>query len=198
MTAPQPSRRQGPLRVIALTAAATAVMFLLSALALVIYTRDARDPVTHTLVIPAGSNSLINAGENPLAIPPSWSFFADDTLLLENQDRVAHRIGQWVVPAGSALSIELQPALGGAFLCSLHPSGEIAINVEPRDFDWRTAAVPALILGPAVGLVLVGVRWVMRLLDEPKDPAGARAPAARLTESEQSAAERGEDLLRTR
>jgi len=147
--------------------AATTVMWLMSALAMVIYTNGAREPQTHTLNIPAGASELIAAGENPLRIPTTWAFLADDTLELVNEDSVGHWFGQYFVAAGYTRQYELQPQFGASLLCSLHPDGEITIDVEVRDFDWRSTLIPALALGPALGLIFVGVRRVLRALDEP-------------------------------
>jgi hypothetical protein len=142
-------------------------MLAISAVALAIYTNGARDPETRTLLIPDGTAELIAAGENPLRIPASWSFLADDTLELINQDRVGHRFGQYFVPPATTRAYTLQPAFGGSLACSLHPAGEINIDVDVRTFDWRATVFPTLVLGPAVGLILTVVGSVMRKLDEP-------------------------------
>ncbi len=142
-------------------------MWALSSLALLIYTNGARDPETHSLVIPDGASVLIAKGENPLSIPVNWSFLADDTLELVNHDQVGHWFGQYFVPANTTLEYGLQPSFGGSLACSLHPSGAINIDVDVRDFDWLATVFPTLVLGPAVGLILSGVVGVMRKLDEP-------------------------------
>ncbi len=49
----------------------------------------------------------------------------------------------------------------------LHPSGAITIDVDVRDFDWRATMFPTLAFGPALGLIIAGIGWVMRMLDEP-------------------------------
>ena len=86
-------RRVRFVRGLTVVAAVTLVVWLMSALALVLYTRGSRDATVRELIIPAGTNELIAAGQNPLEIPDTWSFFADDTLVLVNQDRVDHRLG---------------------------------------------------------------------------------------------------------
>lgn len=71
------------------------------------------------------------------------------------------------MPALTTREYELRQALGASLFCSLHPSGAITIDVEVRDFDWMVTIVPSLALGPALGLIFVGVARVVRLLDEP-------------------------------
>jgi hypothetical protein len=147
-------------------------MWAISSLALLIYTNGARDPETHTLVIPDGTSDLIAKGENPLSIPVNWSFLADDTLELVNHDRVGHWFGRYFVPALTTREYGLQPAFGGSLACSLHPSGAITIDVDVREFDWRATIFPTLVLGPAVGLILSGVGSVVGKLDEPEPNLG--------------------------
>ena len=144
-------------------------MLAISSVALLIYTNGARDPETHTLVIPDGTSELIAAGENPLSIPATWGFLADDTLELVNHDRVGHRFGRYFVPPSTTRAYTLQPAFGGSLACSLHPAGEITIDVELRTFNWRATIFPTLVLGPMVGLVLAGVTSVVGKLDEPDE-----------------------------
>ena len=152
-------------------------MFLVSALALLIYTRGARSPRNFTLDIPEGTNQLIAAGQNPLAISRNWTFLADDTLTLVNHDRVDHTFGSFLAPAGTTTIHELQPVYAGSFFCTLHPSGSIVIDVDVRDFDWRLLAVPTLALGPAIGLVVFGIGFVMRSLDDEPDEVLAAQPS---------------------
>jgi hypothetical protein len=141
-------------------------MWVLSAVALVIYTDGARSPRDHRITIPAGASELIAAGENPLDIPRTWSFLADDTLRIENRDTTAHRLANWYIPAGETLEVALQPVFTGSFVCSLHPSGGVDFEIEPRRFDWRLPILPAVVLGPAIALVALGTARIMRALDD--------------------------------
>lgn len=143
-----------------------ALMFAISSLSLWIYTEGARPAEIHTLIIPEGSNELIARGENPLKIPSNWAFLADDTLKLVNDDSVEHWIGSFFVPANTTREYTLQPSFGGSLLCSLHPQGAITIDVDVRDFDWRATLVPTWLLGPTVGLIILGVRSVVAGLDD--------------------------------
>ena len=165
---------------------ATLAMAAITSIALVIYTRGSRAPQEYVLEIPDGSSALIAAGENPLDIPKEWTFLADDTLTLVNNDSADHYFGTFLAPAGQTVSYVLQPALGGLVFCSLHPSGTIDIGVEVRDFDWRLLVAPTLIFGPAIGIVVFVATQVMRKLDDEDDDARwteAERPVAQPSDS---------------
>jgi hypothetical protein len=144
--------------------AVTAAVWVVSAGSLLFYTSSTRDPREFTLVIPAGTQEAIARGENPLEIPATWSFQADDTLTLENRDTGGHWLGSFYVPPEETRSFILRPALAGLFSCSLHPTGEIVLDIELRRFDWAATLIPTLVVGPALGLAAVALRRVMRLL----------------------------------
>jgi len=163
------SRRRKSIEAALLIAGSTFVVFVLSTIALLIYTDGAREPTVRVLDIPPGSWDLIEQGENPLEIPPTWTFYADDTLVLDNRDDVPHTLGNWYVPPNTIRRFELQPAYGGFFTCSLHPSGGITLDIQPRDFDFAIIAFPVFGFGIAVGIILwIGLN-VMRSLDHEPD-----------------------------
>jgi hypothetical protein len=139
---------------------------MLSSIGLLIYTADARGTTTHELVIPSGTGDQIVSGGNPLELPAQWSYYAGDQLVVDNRDTVSHQIGRWFVPSGAVIAIVLQPDYGGSLNCSLHPTGEISLDVQPRGFDLQMTLFPTLLLGPALGLIILGTRRVMRALDD--------------------------------
>jgi len=148
------STRRRWVEAVLLIIGATIVVGTLSSIALMMYTADSRQPTTRTIVIKEGSSDLIALGENPLEIPPTWSFLADDTLVLDNRDGVAHTLGAWYVPPNTVRRFDLQPAYGGFFVCSLHPSGAITLDIQPRDFDFALIAAPTFGFGFSVGIIL--------------------------------------------
>lgn len=163
------SPRRRLIEAVIIIAASAFLVFALSSIALLIYTEGSRDPTVHTVEIPPGSAELIAQGENPLDIPPSWTFYADDTLVLDNHDSVTHTLGNWVVPPNTIAAFDLQPAYGGFFTCSLHPSGAITLTVQPRDYDFALIALPTFGFGLALGIVIVIGLNVMRALDKGDD-----------------------------
>jgi hypothetical protein len=163
------SKRRRIVESVAILIASTLVVFTLSSIALLIYTEGSREPTTHTIVIPEGSYALIEQGQNPLDIPPTWTFYADDTLVLDNRDDVPHTLGNWVVPPNTIQAFELQPAYGGFFVCTLHPSGAITLDIQPRDYDFALVALPTFGFGLAVGIVIIIGLNVMRGLEDHED-----------------------------
>ena len=171
--APKPRRhisgRRKLIELVALVAGSTLFVFVLSSVALLIYTDGSREPTVHVIDIPPGSWDLIEAGENPLEIPPTWTFYADDTLVLDNRDDVEHTLGTWYVPPNTTRRFDLQPAYGGFFVCSLHPSGGITLDIQPRDFDFGLIAYTTFGFGIALGLILFIGLSVARALDHDED-----------------------------
>ncbi|MDA2979348.1 MAG: hypothetical protein O3B42_06270 [Actinomycetota bacterium] len=164
------SPRRRIIEAVALIVGATVVVGGLSSIALLIYTEGSREPTTRTIVIPEGSYALIEQGENPLEIPSTWSFLADDTLVLDNKDDVAHTLGSWFVPPNTVRRFDLQPAYGGFFVCSLHPTGAITLDIQPRDYDFKLIAFPTFGFGLSVGIILFIGLTVSRALDGGGDP----------------------------
>lgn len=163
------SSRRKVIEAVVIISLSTLLVFALSSIALLIYTEGTREPTVHTIEIPPGSFALIEQGENPLDISPSWTFYADDTLVLDNRDDVPHSLGNWVVPPNTIQAFELQPVYGGFFTCTLHPSGAITLNIQPRDYDFSIIALPTFGFGLALGIVIVIGLNVMRALDRTDD-----------------------------
>lgn len=163
-----PSKQRRGIEAFLFIAVATFVVFILASIALLIYTSGSRAATVHVLDIPPGSWDLIEQGENPLEIPPTWVFYADDTLVLDNRDDVAHTLGSWYVPPNTVRRFELQPAYGGFFACSLHPSGGVTLDIQLRDYDFGVIAFPVFGFGFAVGLTLwIGFNVTRNFDDEP-------------------------------
>lgn len=169
------SPRRKMIEAVVIIVLSTLLVFALSSVALLIYTEGTREPTVHTIEIPPGSFDLIEQGENPLDIPPAWTFYADDTLVLDNRDDVPHTLGNWVVPPNTIQAFELQPVYGGFFACTLHPSGAITLNIQPRDYDFSIIALPTFGFGLALGIVIVIGLNMMRALDRDDDDEWMRA-----------------------
>ncbi|MFN0088904.1 MAG: heme-copper oxidase subunit III [Acidimicrobiales bacterium] len=149
-------------------AVATAAFWVVCALALWIYAGPGRRPAVHELTIQPGAAALVAAGQNPLALPATWSFRSGDVLVLANDDAVVHVLGRWLVAPGERRRITLRAS--ASLVCSLHPSGAIALDVHPARTDWRLTLAPTLVVGPALGVGALAVRRVARALDEPAAP----------------------------
>lgn len=151
--------------------ATTLAFWLVSSIGMFIYTADVRAPTTYELVVPFGTGAETADGGNPLKLPSTWSFYAGDLLTVDNRDTELHQVGPWNFPPGTVYTIELQPNLGGVFNCSFHPAGQIVLDVQPRGYNLGLTLIPTLMAGPILGLIVVGIRKLMRALDEPADPS---------------------------
>jgi len=161
---PRVSRRRKLIEAAALIAGSTLAMFVLSTIALLMYTGGTRAPVVQTLEIPAGSSQLIQAGKDPLEIPPTWGFFAGDTLILENSDVAPHTLGAWTVTPGGTIEIEFRLADRGFLATTLDPAGGVNLEVEPRSFDFSLIAYSTFGFGISVGVILfIGLNIVRAL-----------------------------------
>jgi hypothetical protein len=154
---------------VGLIAVSTLVMFVLSSVALLIYTNDSGDPVQYSLDVPPGSSTLIEAGENPLEIPPTWIFNTEDTLRIENRDDVTHTLGDWTVSPQTVETFELLATSSGTFPSTLHPSGTVTLDVQPRDFVFSFIAYSTFGFGIAIGIILFIGLTIARALDHDED-----------------------------
>ncbi len=167
--ATEPERTKPPVHirsVLVPVLVATLAFWLVSATSVYVLTRGAREPFTRTIEIPAGTVDQIARGENPLAIPASWDFFVGDRIIMQNDDWVSHQIGPWSAPSGETIAVSLTEVRGGSLFCSIHPDGQIVLEVRPHGFDWELTILPTLILGPTVGVLYVGIRRLLWALDD--------------------------------
>ena len=154
---------------VGMIAASTLVMFVLSSIALLIYTNNSGDPVEYILDIPPGTSVLIDSGENPLEIPPTWLFNTEDTLRIENRDNVLHALGDWQVLPQTVETFELLSTSSGTFPTTLHPSGFATVEVDPRNFVFSFIAYSTFGFGIAVGIILYIGLTIARALDHDED-----------------------------
>jgi hypothetical protein len=143
----------------------TLLIWGIAAGSVLLFARGARAPTTRELVIPPGTAERVSDGANPLDIPPNLAFVAGDVLVVRNDDDVGHRVGSYLLAPGSTTRIGLEPASSGSFLCTIHPSGTLSIEVQPRGLDLGLTLIPTLALGPPLGLVVVLVRRVVGRLE---------------------------------
>ncbi|MCL1597549.1 MAG: hypothetical protein M3094_00060 [Actinomycetia bacterium] len=163
------SGRRRLLELLAFIAASTLVMFILSSIALLVYTSGAGAPTTVTLEIPDGSAELIRGGDNTLNVPPVWTFNAGDILEIDNGDAVVHYLGDWTIPPDGSTMIEISVTTGGEYRTSLHPLGIIAVKVEPSRFDFSIIAFSTFGFGIAVGVILFISVSIMRAMGHDDD-----------------------------
>ena len=122
-----------------------------------------RNPMRIEYVIPSGASQRIASGEVLPTIPAKAVFVAGDTLVFRNEDQADHRVGPFWIPSGSTLTIPLERASSISYLCTVHPSGTIDLDVRPQNSAWLML-IPTLGLGiPLGGVLTVIVRVVSKL-----------------------------------
>lgn len=65
---------------------------------------DGRDPVTVSIVIPAGTQRALEAGQRVEIMPTRLEFNVGDTLYIRNDDDTDQSVGPYFVPAGAEFS----------------------------------------------------------------------------------------------
>ena len=119
-----------------------------------------RGPQQVRLVIPAGTAERVARGQQPLAIPGEMIFVVGDTLLVLNQDSVAHQLGPVWVPSGASASLLLGTASSFAYECSFQPSRYFNLNVRsPTTWVTRLTAVALAGLPMALLIFLYGIAF---------------------------------------
>ena len=96
--------------------------------------KDASDhaPQRVELVIPAGTAERVAKGESPPTIPAEMVFVVGDTLVVKNEDSVAHQLGPVWTPPGASASLLLDQADSFAYACTFRPSRYLDLDVRPR------------------------------------------------------------------
>ena len=88
------------------------------------------EPEKHFITIPAGTATSISSGLDVDIIPADLDFRLRDELVILNQDSTSHQIGPFIIPAGAQFVTRFAEAASIVGFCSLHPTGQITINIE--------------------------------------------------------------------
>ena len=98
----------------------------------------ARPPKEITLVIPQGTAEEVARGEQPPGIPENMKFVVGDTLIVQNQDTVDHKLGPLWIPARSSARLSLDQVESLAYECSFQPGKYLGLDVnEPLTIGTR-------------------------------------------------------------
>jgi hypothetical protein len=121
------------------------------------YIKDVSDraPEVIDLIIPLGTAAKVEAGEPVPAIPDEMVFVVGDTLLVRNQDQVAHQLGPLWVPAGSDASLVMDEPERVAYSCSFQSSKYLDLNVKPPTTLSTRFAALALTVPPTTMFLFV-------------------------------------------
>jgi hypothetical protein len=124
----------------------------------------ARAPREITLTIPAGTSGQVARGEQPPSIPETMTFVVGDTLIVDNEDAVDHKLGPLWIPANSSAQLSLDQEESLAYECSFQPGKYLGLDVrEPLTMGTRLygilfVAFPMAIMIALYSLVLAPVK----------------------------------------
>ena len=113
--------------------------------------KTSRPPQVVELVIPPGTSAKVALGESVL--PPEQNFVAGDTLVVKNEDSVAHVLGPVFIPAGSSASLKLAQPENLSYTCSFQPTKVFGLNVREA-LTINTRILGVLVSGLPMGFLL--------------------------------------------
>jgi hypothetical protein len=104
--------------------------------------RFERRPETVTLTIPAGTAVRVAAGLEEPGIPAELEFVVGDSLVIYNDDVMAHEVGPLFIPAGASASLAMEDAQIFEVACSFRPSKYLGLAVrEAATLNIRLMAI---------------------------------------------------------
>jgi len=120
----------------------------------------ARSPQEILLTIPAGTAEQVSRGEQPPSIPSNMIFVVGDTLVVNNQDTVDHKLGPLWIPPNSSARLSLNQEENFAYECTFQKGSYFGLDVrEPLTLSTRLdgilrAGLPVAILIALYSLVM--------------------------------------------
>jgi len=120
----------------------------------------ARSPQEILLTIPAGTAEQVSRGEQPPSIPSNMIFVVGDTLVVNNQDTVDHKLGPLWIPPNSSARLSLNQEENFAYECTFQKDSYFGLDVrEPLTLSTRLdgilrAGLPVAILIALYSLVM--------------------------------------------
>ena len=123
--AAESSRRRSLLVMITAAIALLAVVVVVALLAW-----PGREGEVLSYVVPAGTQSRIDAGEEVNLFPQHLEVRVGDRITIENRDDATHRVGPYVIGAGQRIEQHFGVAGTIEGICTLHPSGQVSIVVR--------------------------------------------------------------------
>jgi hypothetical protein len=98
----------------------------------------ARPPQEIVLTIPAGTAEQVSRGEQPPSIPSNMIFVVGDTLVVNNQDIVDHKLGPLWIPANASAQLSLNQEESFAYECTFQTGSYFGLDVrEPLTLSTR-------------------------------------------------------------
>lgn len=91
--------------------------------------RGGSQPTQLTYVIPAGTGTRIDAGEQVELIPTQLDLKVGDSMVVTNQDSRTHVVGPFSVRAGETITYNFSRPSVYKGECTVHTGGEVTITV---------------------------------------------------------------------
>ena len=113
--------------------------------------KTSRPPQMVELVIPEGAGVKVALGESVL--PKEQNFVVGDTLVVKNEDTVAHVLGPVFIPPGSSASLKLAQAENLSYTCSFQPTKVFGLNVREA-LTINTRILGILLSGLPMGVAV--------------------------------------------
>lgn len=118
-----------------------------------------RAPQEITFVIPAGTATRIESGEQIEIIPGGSKFVIGDKLTILNQDLADHTFGDLFIPMGSSVSTVFTQSNNYSYSCSFQSEKMLGFEVsEPVSFWLRVGGI--MLAGIPLGMLY----WIYGIL----------------------------------
>lgn len=103
---------------------------------------SARPPQEILLTIPAGTAEQLARGEKSPSIPENMIFVVGDTLVVENNDSIDHKLGPLWIPANSSARLSLTQQESFAYECTFQPGNYFGLDVrDPLTLSTRLYSI---------------------------------------------------------
>lgn len=133
---------------------------VISEISFIFLQETARPPEEIVLTIPAGTAEKVARGEQPPSIPQDMVFVVGDTLVVKNDDRVDHKLGELWIPANSSAQLSLNEEQNMAFECSFQAGNYFGLEVR-QSLTLGTRIYGVLYAGIPLGILIALYSFVI-------------------------------------
>lgn len=130
----------------------------------------ARPPEEIVLTIPTGTAEQVSRGVQPPSIPSNMIFVVGDTLIVNNQDTVDHKLGPLWIPANSSAQLSLDQEESFAYECTFQTGSYFGLDVrEPLTLSTRLYGI--LYAGLPIAILIALYSFVIPVKKSENAPA---------------------------
>jgi len=91
---------------------------------------SARGPKEIVLTIPDGTAEQVARGEQPPSIPQNMAFVVGDTLVVNNEDSVDHKLGPLWIPAHASARMKFNQRDNLSYECSFQSGNYLGLEID--------------------------------------------------------------------